>query len=72
MRLSGGRMQSAAMNYPRGHHDDPMSDEEVNDKFRQLALRKLSLERAERALERIWRLEAYPSAGDIFELVRID
>jgi 2-methylcitrate dehydratase len=72
MRLSGGRMQSAAMNYPRGHHNDPMSDEEVNDKFRQLASRKLSPERVERALERIWRLEASPSAGDIFELVRID
>ncbi len=65
-------MRSAAMNYPRGHHDDPMSDEEVNDKFRQLALRKLSPERVERALDRIWCLEASPSAGDIFELFRID
>ena len=72
MRISGGRMRSAAMNYPRGHHDDPMSDEEVNDKFRQLASRKLSPTRAERALDRIWCLEGSPSASDIFELFRID
>ena len=65
-------MRSAAMNYPRGHHDDPMSDEEVNDKFRQLASRKLSPTRAERALDRIWCLEGSPSASDIFELFRID
>lgn len=72
MRVTGGRVKSVAMKYPRGHHDDPMSDEEVNAKFRQLALRKLPPERVERALDYIWGIDASPSAGEIFDLFRID
>ena len=60
------------MKYPRGHHDDPMSDDEVNAKFRQLAMRKLTPERVERALAYIWTMDASPSAGEIFDLFRID
>ena len=72
MRVTGGRVKSAAMQYPRGHHDDPMSDEEVNAKFRLLALRKLPPERVERALDHIWAIDASPSAGEIFDLFKID
>ena len=72
MHVTGGRVKSAAMKYPRGHHDDPMSDEEVNAKFRQLALRKLPPERVERALDSIWAIDASPSAGEILDLFRID
>lgn len=72
MHVAGGRVKSAAMKVPRGHHDDPMSDAEVNAKFRQLALRKLPPERVERALEFIWTIDASPSAGEVFDLFRID
>jgi 2-methylcitrate dehydratase len=72
MRITGARVKSAAMKYPRGHHDDPMSDEEVNAKFRQLALRKLPTERVERALDYIWAIDGSPAAGGIFDLFKID
>jgi 2-methylcitrate dehydratase len=72
MHVTGGRVKSAAIKFPRGHHRDPMSDEEVNAKFRQLARRKLPPERVERALDYIWAIDASPSAGDIFNLFRID
>jgi 2-methylcitrate dehydratase len=72
MHIAGGRVKSAAMKVPPGHHNDPMSDEEVNAKFRQLALRKLSPKRAGRALEFIWAIDASSSAGEVFDLFRID
>jgi 2-methylcitrate dehydratase len=72
MRVAGGQVKSSSMTVPRGHHDDPMSDEEVTAKFRQLALRKLRPERVERALDFIWSLEASSSAGEVFDLLRID
>jgi len=72
MHLTGGQMKSAAMTVPRGHHGDPMSDEEINAKFRQLASRKLPSQRVERALGFIWTIDASPSAGDVFDLFRID
>ena len=72
MHVAGGQVRSSAMKVPRGHHDDPMSDEEVNAKFRQLALRKLSAERVERALDYIWAIDSCPSAGEVFDLFRID
>jgi 2-methylcitrate dehydratase len=70
--LRGGQVKSAAMTVPRGHHDDPMSDGEINTKFRQLASRKLSPERVERALDFIRTIDASPSAGEVFDLFRID
>jgi len=72
MHVAGGLVKSAAMAVPRGHHDDPMSDGEVNAKFRQLASRKLPPQRVECALDFIWTIDASPSAGDVFDLLRID
>jgi 2-methylcitrate dehydratase len=72
MHVEGRGLKSAAMKVPRGHHDDPMSDAEVNAKFRQLACRKLSPERAERALDFIWTIDASASAGEVFDLFRVD
>ncbi|HEY3656784.1 MAG TPA: MmgE/PrpD family protein [Steroidobacteraceae bacterium] len=72
MRFRNGHAQSTAMKYPRGHHDDPMSDQEVKDKFRHLASRKLSPDRIERALDHIWATDETRLAGDLFELFRTD
>jgi 2-methylcitrate dehydratase len=72
VRFAAGRVKSAAMRYPRGHHEDPMSDDEVESKFRQLALRKLSPERVECALASIWAIDASRSAGELFDLFKID
>jgi 2-methylcitrate dehydratase len=72
MRLTDGEVKSAAMEVPRGHHNDPMSDEEINAKFRQLASHKMLPRRIERALDFIWTIDDSPSAGDVFDLFRID
>lgn len=67
-----GVAHHAAIENPRGHHDDPMSDEEVAAKFRTLALRKLPPERVDRVLDRLWRFEAVERISDVFDDLRVD
>jgi len=66
-----GATRVAEVEYPRGHHHNPMSDDEVSAKFRDLAQRKLSPERAGRALDAMWRLSGAPGLDAIFDSVRI-
>jgi 2-methylcitrate dehydratase len=72
MRFRSGQVKSAAMRVPRGHHDNPMSDDEISTKFRQLASRKLPPARVERALDHLWAFDPSLSAGDVFDLFRVD
>ena len=54
---------------PRGHDKNPMTDQEVNDKFRGLALRALPPQRVEEALAALWRLDTAAGLGEIFDAV---
>ena len=44
--------------FPRGHARNPMTDDEVNEKYRSLARCRLSDEKAEALLQKVWRLES--------------
>ena len=57
LRLRGGRELSARVDHPRGHACNPMTDAEVESKFRALATPQLGRERAGAALEWLWRLD---------------
>ena len=52
----------AHVDYPRGHSGNPMTDQEVSDKFRMLAERKLGHGQVERALEAMWRVDTAASS----------
>ena len=64
-----GMIRSAGVDYPHGHHRDPMSDAEVEAKFRDLAARRLAADRVEAALAALWDFDKAPGADGIFELV---
>jgi 2-methylcitrate dehydratase len=66
-----GTVHVAGRQVPRGHHDDPMSDAEVADKFRQLAGRQLPPSQVEQVLERLWNLDPGSRIGDLFVLLQI-
>jgi len=70
--LRDGTRRSASLDYPRGHHLDPMSDTEVEAKFRELASPRLGAERAERALAALWRFDKAAGAEEIFDCVEME
>jgi len=50
------------VDFPRGHPKNPMSDREVEDKFRRLCTGKLTERRMDRIMESLWGIE---KAGDL-------
>jgi len=57
VRLRDGRTLSERVDYPRGHAQNPLSDEEVEAKFQALAGARLGRERADAVLRWLWRLD---------------
>ena len=57
--------------FQRGHSGNPMTDEEVSDKFRMLAERKLDKRQAERALKVMWAFDTATGLDALFESVHI-
>ena len=64
--LADGSTRSASLDYPHGHHDDPLTDAEVRDKFATLAGRKLAAARVAAALDLIWDVERI-RVDDLFD-----
>jgi len=55
------------VDYPRGHAKNPMTDEEVEEKFRRLASRVLSSGQISFILESLWTLENQKDVSEILE-----
>jgi 2-methylcitrate dehydratase len=70
--LKNGARKTAELANPIGHHDRPMSDAQVVDKFRGLAGRKLPAARLDPILERLWRFEGEADLASLFDALRID
>lgn len=58
--------------YPKGHFENPMSDAEVETKYRGLCHERLSEERSESLLSALWGLDREGEIGKVLELVRIE
>ena len=70
IKTRSGERKVAQTDYPRGHYKNPMTDEEVNAKFRNLAQRALPQERIAQALDALCRLDAAPDLDAIFSAVQ--
>ena len=68
--LDGGETHETIVEYHKGHWKNPMSDDEVEAKFRRLAAEVLTPEQIERLLEKLWTLEELPDAGEIVRLTK--
>ena len=64
---SGERLVERS-DYPRGHHRNPMSEQEVKDKFMGQCEPVLTSRRARTALDTLWKLEEVPDIGRIIDL----
>ena len=69
--LKNGEMKTAELSNPIGHHDRPMSDAQVIEKFKGLAGRKLPPEQLQKVLDRAWRIESDPQWTTLFDELRV-
>ena len=69
--LKSGQRNSVRVDYHRGHYKNPMTDAEMEEKFRSLASRQLPKEKIDALLHQLWALEDMPKAGDLVGLTRI-
>lgn len=66
VKLSSGKVVAKQVDYHKGHPKNPMSDIEVEEKFRRLTRKFLDKKRAKRILDAVWNLE---KAKDVAKLV---
>ena len=70
--LKSGGQKTAELSNPIGHHDRPMSDAQVVEKFRGLAGRKLAPARLEKVLDRMWKIDSDADWPSLFDELRLD
>jgi len=66
--LNDGRQLTKEVEFPRGHAGNPMTDAEVEQKFRMMVTPRYGTERVKQMLARLWKLEDVTRAGDLIAL----
>jgi len=69
--LKSGQRKSVRVEYHRGHWKNPMTDAEVEEKFRSLARAQLPAAQTDSLLRQLWRLESLPQAGALIAMTRV-
>jgi 2-methylcitrate dehydratase len=66
--LKDGRQLAKEVEFPRGHADNPMTDAEVEAKFRALAEPRYGKERVQAMLKACWQLDQLKSTSELLRL----
>ena len=66
--IQSGEEITAEVIDPRGHPNNPMTDAEVEQKFRTMTSGLLPGNRCDEALARLWKLEEMADASDVVKL----
>ena len=69
--LKSGQRKAVRVEYHRGHPKNPMTDAEMEEKFRSLARRHLPADRIDALLRQLWTLENMPKAGLLVEMTKV-
>jgi len=70
--LRSGERKSFRVEYHRGHWRNPMSDTEVEKKFRSLASKMMPETKVDALLERLWKLEDLPEVGKLMRMTKCE
>ncbi len=68
--LNSGECKTVRVEYHRGHFKNPMTDGEMEEKFRSMAQKHLSADRADSLLRQLWALETVPKVGELIAATR--
>jgi 2-methylcitrate dehydratase len=71
VKLASGRILSKQVDYHKGHPKNPMSDGEVEDKFRRLTEKILSKNQATKIVTTIWQLDKVKDVGKAVSLFTV-
>jgi 2-methylcitrate dehydratase len=63
--LKSGARKTARVEYHRGHFKNPMTDAEMEEKFRSMAQKHLSAERTDKLLRMLWGIENEPQVANL-------
>jgi 2-methylcitrate dehydratase len=66
-----GQRYASQVAYHNGHYKNPMSDSQVEDKFRSLVLDLISPSQTDALLDRLWHLDEVDDIGDIVRMTKI-
>jgi 2-methylcitrate dehydratase len=69
--LDDGQQVTREVEFPRGHAGNPMTDAEVEAKFRSLAEPRYGRERVEKILKAGWELDTLQSTGALVKLLEV-
>jgi 2-methylcitrate dehydratase len=61
--LKSGERNRVRVEYHRGHRKNPMTDAEMEEKFRSMARKQLSADRTDNLLRLLWGIGSLPQAG---------
>lgn len=68
LKSTPGKIVSKQVNFPKGHPRNPMSDHEIEEKFKGLAKAYLNKKNTDKILETVWNLEKLRDISKIFSL----
>ncbi|HLH98145.1 MAG TPA: MmgE/PrpD family protein [Xanthobacteraceae bacterium] len=68
--LTSGERHNIRVEYHRGHWKNPMTDAELEEKFRSLARRQLGAAQTEALLHQLWALDSLDQVSDLMAMTR--
>ncbi|MCX8191929.1 MAG: MmgE/PrpD family protein, partial [Nitrososphaerales archaeon] len=72
IRLKNGKVYEDCIEAPKGDPDNPLTDKELEDKFRTLVQGRLSEDRTEEAIKVIYRLDRVANIKELIDLFTIE
>src|ERR1700694_4840907 len=69
--LKSGERKTVRVEYHRGHFKNPMTDAEMEEKFRSMAQKHLSADRVDGLLRQLWALESMPKVSELIAATQV-
>lgn len=69
--LKSGERKTVRVEYHRGHFKNPMTDAEMEEKFRLMAQKYLSVDRVDNLLRLLWGIDSEPQVSTIIAATRV-
>lgn len=71
VRTKSGKQFSERLPYPRGHANNPLTDADIESKFRALSRAKIGEERCDKAIDLAWNLQANDCISPLLDLFEV-